>query len=153
MLACTVGSFTLIAQIAYALVLFGMPAASIHLLWVQGPETLIELLCNPLVRASRLALWIAYGSSAAILIPTFIKGRSGWLALLLPTLVLVASGLLIYLRLFDLIAIESLREAAFSRQSMQAVGQLLHLEPGFFALTALALTIGAQGLRRFFAQP
>jgi hypothetical protein len=153
MLAASVGGFTLLAQIVYALVLFGLPAVYFHLLWVQEAETLPELLSSPLMSASRLTLWCAYGSSAVILIPTFSKARCSRLALLLPIMLIVAAGLRVYLRLFNLIAADSLRDSAFSAQSMQAVGQVLHLEPGIFVLTALALYIGAQGLRGFFAQP
>jgi len=145
MLVASVGLVTAIAQIVYAVSLFGLPVASFHFLWFQGSASMYDLFSNPLVNMPGLYIWCLYASCAVILLPIFVKNRKSWLALLLPLLLVLLICYEVQSKLREMGADNDL----FGRTVLDGMRQMVSLEIGFYFIVASCVALAVQGIRKF----
>lgn len=148
MLVASVGLTTAIAQIVYAVCLFGLPVASFHFYWFQGSASLYDLLSNPLENMSGLYMWCLYASCAVILLPIFVKNRKSWLALLLPSVLLLIVGYEVHSKVLEMGADNDW----LGRGLLEGMRQAITLEIGFYAVVGSSLVLAAQGIRKFLVR-
>jgi hypothetical protein len=147
-LVASVGLVTVIAQIVYAVSIFGLPAATIHFFGMQGSLTLYDILSNPLADMPALFMWCLYASCAVVLVPMLVKKNKSWLILLLPLLILLIVGYEGYAKVREMVADNTL----FGQAILDGIKQIVSLEVGCYTAVAAAVVLAAQGIRKFLVQ-
>jgi hypothetical protein len=144
-LVASAGLVAVIAQIAYILSLFGLPAASIHMQWFQGSTTLYQILSDPTVNMPPLYMWCLYASCVAICLPVVVKSKKSWLALLLPLLLMLIVGYEAYAKLQEMGAEGNF----FGQIAAEGIRQGVNFEIGSYTIVASAAIMAVQGIRKF----